>query len=66
MFVPVAGLVKLGRVEFGEQPAEVAHRAGVAGGGGLFVPAAGMLSNAAAKGKLGWSPQHSWRNHVSA
>jgi nucleoside-diphosphate-sugar epimerase len=26
----------------------------------------GLLSNAAAKDKLGWSPQHSWRNHVSA
>jgi hypothetical protein len=26
----------------------------------------GLLSNAAAKAKLGWSPKHSWRNHVSA
>lgn len=26
----------------------------------------GLLDNTAAKEKLGWSPQHSWRNHVTA
>lgn len=33
---------------------------------GTLTPHQGLLDNSAAKAKLGWAPQHSWRNHVPA